>query len=169
MCGIEVAKVGRRIRISSVWTRQTVIFNYRASVSLECMRSPYGECRSVLYGFMKILKSVAIVRKYKMGGCEYHYYWLLGHHPSIQKLAQTNHPKGVNGWFVRAGLHGIQHGRGIFSWNDELDAHGFANWGWKTASCRWLKNAPLEFPGQYFSSFKNDRFASPKWSPINCP
>ena len=71
--GIEVAKVGRRIGISSVWTRQTVVLNCRASVSLEYMSFLDGECRSVSYGFMKIRKSVAIVRKCKMGGYEHHY------------------------------------------------------------------------------------------------
>ena len=51
-------------------------------------------------------------------------YRRLGQRPSIQKLARTNHPKGGNGWFVQADLHGIQHGRGISSWIDELDARG---------------------------------------------
>ena len=35
-----------------VWIRQTVFFNCRASVLLECMSSPDRECRSVLYGVM---------------------------------------------------------------------------------------------------------------------
>ena len=47
--GIEVVKFGRRIGISSVWTRHTVVFNCRASVSLEFMSSPDGECISVSY------------------------------------------------------------------------------------------------------------------------
>ena len=71
--GIEVAKVGRRIGISSVWNCQTVILNCRASVSLEYMSSPDGEYRSVSYGVMEIRKSVAIVRKYKMDDYEHHY------------------------------------------------------------------------------------------------
>ena len=71
--GIEVAKVGRRIGFSSVWTCQTVDLNLRAIASLECMSSPDGECISLSYGVMKIHKSVAIVRKFKMGGCEHYY------------------------------------------------------------------------------------------------
>ena len=71
--GIEVAKVWRRIGIISLWTHQTVVLNCRASVLLECMSSPDGECRSVLYGVMIIRKEVAIVRRCKMGGCEHHY------------------------------------------------------------------------------------------------
>ena len=31
------------------------------------------------------------------------------------------------------------------------------------------KNARLACPGQYFQVQKNDRFASPEWSPIICP
>ena len=71
--GIEVTKVGRRIGISSLFTLQAFVLNCGASLLLECMISPDGECRSVLYGVMKIRKSVAIVRKCKMGGCEHHY------------------------------------------------------------------------------------------------
>ena len=71
--GIKVAKVERLIGISNVWTCQTVVLNCRASVFLECMSSPGGECRSVLFGVMNIRKSVAIVRKYKMDDYEHHY------------------------------------------------------------------------------------------------
>ena len=35
-----------------------MFLNGRASVSLECMNSIDGECRSVLYGVAKIFKSV---------------------------------------------------------------------------------------------------------------
>ena len=96
-------------------------------------------------------------------------YWWLRQRPSIQKSAGIKHPIGGNGWFVWADLRLIQHKRSISPWKDELDARGFANWGWKTASSRWLKNACLPCPGQYFSSTKTNRFASLKWSPINCP
>ena len=71
--GIEVAKFGRRIQISSVWTLQTAGLNCRASVLLECMSFPDGECRNALYGVMNIQKSVVIVPKCKMGSCEHHY------------------------------------------------------------------------------------------------
>ena len=71
--GIEVPAVGQQIGISSVWNRQTVVLNCRASVSLECMSSRDGECRSVLYGVTKIRKLVAILWKCKMGGCEHNY------------------------------------------------------------------------------------------------
>ena len=47
--------------------------NCGMSVSLEFMILPDGKCRSVSYGVMKIQISVAIVRKFKMGGCEHHY------------------------------------------------------------------------------------------------
>ena len=56
--GIKVAKVRRRIGISSVWTRYKVVLNDRASLSLECMNLPNGEIRSILYGVMNIQKSV---------------------------------------------------------------------------------------------------------------
>ena len=68
---IEVVKFGRRIGISSIWNRQILVLNCRASVLLECMSSLDEECRSVSYGVMKIRKWVAIVRKYRMGGCEH--------------------------------------------------------------------------------------------------
>ena len=42
MYGINVAKVGRRIRISSIWTRQADVLNCRVRVLLECMSSPDG-------------------------------------------------------------------------------------------------------------------------------
>ena len=58
MYGIEVAKVGQRIGISSEWNFQTVILNGRASVSLECINLPNGKCWSILYGFVKIQKLV---------------------------------------------------------------------------------------------------------------
>ena len=51
---IEVVKVGRRIGISSLWTRQTVVLNFIASALLECMSLPDGECRSVSYEVMII-------------------------------------------------------------------------------------------------------------------
>ena len=129
--GIEVAKVGRRIRISSVWNCQTVILNCRASVLLECMSSPDGECRSVSYGFTNIRKSFAIVRKCKIGGCEHHYLSMTWAAPIHSKIGSNKPPKSgkwvvCSSWFAR-----YQHGRSISSWNDELDARGFANWGWK--------------------------------------
>ena len=71
--GIEAAKVRQWIRNSSVWTLHTAVLNCRTSVSLECTSSPDGECRSVSFGVMKIRKSVVIMRKCKMGGCEDHY------------------------------------------------------------------------------------------------
>ena len=54
--GIEVAKVRRRIKISSVWTRHTLVLNGRAIALLECMSSTNEECESVSYGVMKIRK-----------------------------------------------------------------------------------------------------------------
>ena len=56
--GIKVAKYGQQIWIISIWTRQTVVLNVRASVSLECMNFPDGECRKISYGVMKIQKLV---------------------------------------------------------------------------------------------------------------
>ena len=56
--GIDVKKVGQRIGISRVWTRQTFVLSGRASILLECMIFHVGECRSVLYGVVKIPKSV---------------------------------------------------------------------------------------------------------------
>ena len=53
---IEVAKAGRRIVISSVWTRQTVFLNGRAGVLLEFINSPNGGCRIASYGVVKIQK-----------------------------------------------------------------------------------------------------------------
>ena len=76
-------------------------------------------------------------------------YWWLRQRPSIQKSARTKHPKGGNGWFVRADSHAIKHGRSISSWKDELDAHELTNWGWKTASHWWLKNSRLACHWQY--------------------
>ena len=55
---IKVAKFWRRIVIRIIWNRQTVILNVRASLLLECMDSPDGECRSVSYGVVNIRKSV---------------------------------------------------------------------------------------------------------------
>ena len=40
--GIEVAKVGRGIRIIILWTLQTVLLNGRSRVSLECTNLPDG-------------------------------------------------------------------------------------------------------------------------------
>ena len=97
--GMEVAKFGRRFGIGSVWTHQTVVFNCRASVLLECMSSPDGEYRSVLYGVMKIRKSVAIVRKCKMGGCEHHYLlmtWAMPIHSKIGSNKPTQRWKWVD-------------------------------------------------------------------------
>ena len=91
--GIEVAKVGRRIRISSVWIHHTAVFNCRVSVSLECMISLDGGCRSVSYGIMKIRKSVAIVRKCKMGGCEHHYLAMTWAAPIHSKIGSNKPPK----------------------------------------------------------------------------
>ena len=71
--GIKVAKVGRRIIIIIIWNHHTVVLNCRVNVSRECMSSPDGEGISLSYGVMKIRKSVAIVWKCKMGGCEHHY------------------------------------------------------------------------------------------------
>ena len=90
--GIEVAKFGWRIWISSEWTRQTAVLNCRASVSIECMSSPDGKCRSVLYGVMKIKKSVAIVRKCKMGGCENHYLSMTWAAPIHSKIGSNKAP-----------------------------------------------------------------------------
>ena len=56
--GIKAARFRKRIVNSSVCTRQAVVLNGRASVSLECINSPNGECRSISYGFVKIQKSV---------------------------------------------------------------------------------------------------------------
>ena len=81
-----------------------------------------------------------------------------GQRPSIQKSAQTKHPKRRNEWFVRANFHAIQHWGSISSWKDEWDSRGFTNWGWKTASRRLSKNARLACPGQYFSSTKKRLF-----------
>ena len=115
--GIEVAKVGRQIKvvkvrqrigISSILTRQTVILNCRSSVFLECMSSPDGECRSASYGVMKIRNLVASWGSSKWASVSIIIYRWLGQRPSIQKSARTNHPKGGNWWFVRIGLHGIQ-------------------------------------------------------------
>ena len=85
--GIEVVKVGRRIRISSVWTRQGVVLNCRASVLLECMSCSDGECRSVAYGVMKIRKLVTIVQKCKMSGCEKQYLSMTWEAPIHSKSA----------------------------------------------------------------------------------
>ena len=91
--GIEVAKFGRRIGISSVWTCQTVVLDCRAIVSLECMSSPDGECRSLSYGVMNIWKLVAIVRKCKMGGCEHHYLAMTWAAPIHSKIGSNKPPK----------------------------------------------------------------------------
>ena len=147
--GIEAAKVGRRTRISSVWTRETAVLNCRVSVSLEWMSSLDGECRSVLYRVRQIRKLVAIVRKCKTGGCEHHYLLMTWAAPIHSKIRSNKSPKRGNGWFVWANLHAIQHGRSISSWKYELDARGFTNWGWKTASHRWLKKACLACPVQF--------------------
>ena len=56
--GIDDVKSRQRIRISSVWTCYTVVLNGRESIFLECMNSPDGEYRSVLYGVVKIQKLV---------------------------------------------------------------------------------------------------------------
>ena len=77
---------------------------------------------------------------------------------SIQKSARTKHPKGGSGWFVPADLHMIQNGRSISSWKDELDAHEFKNWGWKTASHRLLKKDRLACQGKFFLVQKNTVF-----------
>ena len=91
--GIEVTKAGRRIVISSVWTRQKVVLNFRESVSLECISSPDGECRSLSYGFTKIRKSVAIVRKCKMGGYVHHYLAITWAAPIHSKIGSNKPPK----------------------------------------------------------------------------
>ena len=56
--GIEVETFGRKILIRRVWTRQTVVLNGRSIVFLECINSPNGECRRVLYGVTDIRKLV---------------------------------------------------------------------------------------------------------------
>ena len=140
--GIEVAKVGRWIGISSVWNFQTAVLNWRASVLLECTSFPDGECRSVSYGVMKIRKSVAIVWKCKMGSCEHNYL--------AMTWAAPIHSKNVSNKPPKRDFYVIQHGRSTSSWNDKLDARGFENWGCKTASRLWLKNARLNCPGWFF-------------------
>ena len=167
--GIKVAKVGRRIRISSVWTRQTVILNCRASLSLECMSSPDGECRSVSYGFMKIRKSVAIVRKCKMGGCEHQYLVITWVGPIHSKISSKKTHKRGN-WVVCSSR---------LAWDPEQKEHLLLKW-WigctriyklrlEIGFSSIIKNARLECPGWFFLVQKNDRFVSPKWSPMNCP
>ena len=167
--GIEVVKVRRRIGISSVWTRQTVVLNFRASVLLECTSSPYGECRSVSYGVMKIRKLVAIVRKCKMGGCDHHYLSMTWAAPIHSKIVSNKPPKREK-WVVCSSR---------FAWYQARKEKLLHKW-WivctricelksKKASHWWLKNDRLACRGQYFSSTKSDRFASPKWSHINCP
>ena len=91
--GIEVAKVGRRIQTSSVWTRQTAVLNFRASVLIECMRSPDGKCRSVLYGVRKIRKLVAILRKCKTGDCDHHYLLMTWAAPIHSKIRSNKASK----------------------------------------------------------------------------
>ena len=91
--GVKVAKFGQRIGISSVWTRQTVVLDCRVSVSLECMSSPDGECRSVSYGVIKIRKSVPIVQKCKMGGCKHHYLLMTWAAPIHSKIGLNKPPK----------------------------------------------------------------------------
>ena len=147
--GIEVTKFGRWIRIISVWNFQTAVFNCRASVSLECMRSPDGGCRSVSYGVMKIRKTVAIVWRWKMGGCEHHYLSMTWVAPITSKLGSNKAPKRGKWVVCFSRLHAIQHRRSISSWKDELDERGFTNWGWKTASRWWLKKACLACPVQF--------------------
>ena len=168
--GIYVAKVGRRIRISSIWTRQTVVLNFRASVSLECMSSPDGECRSVSYGVMNIRKSVAIVRKCKMGGCEYLYLAMTWATPIHSKIGLNKPPKRRKWVF--------------FSIRFAQDPARNENillklWIRCTRICKLrLKNGfssiiekrPSNIPRSVFFEYKvHDRFASHEWSPINCP
>ena len=145
-----VSKFGRRIRISSVCTRQTVVLNCRASVLLECMSSPDGECRSVSYGVMNISKLVAIVQKCKMGGCEHHYLSIAWAAPIHSKISLNEPPK--MGELVVC--------LSRFAWDPAQKEHLLLIW-WigctwicklrlKTASHIWLKNARWACPGQYF-------------------
>ena len=71
----------------------TLLHSPSASVSLECTSSPDGVCRSVLYGVMKIQKSVAIVRKCKMGGCEHHYLAMTWAAPIHSKIGWNKAPQ----------------------------------------------------------------------------
>ena len=116
--GIEVAKFGKRIRISSVWNLQKVVLNCRAIVLLECMSYPDGEFRSVLYGVMKIRKSVVIVRKCKMGGCKNNYLAMTWAAPIHLKIGSNKPPqRGI--WVVCSSR---------FSWDPSMNEHLLLKW-----------------------------------------
>ena len=109
---IEVAKFGQWIGISSIWNCQTVVLNCRAIVLRECMSSPGGDCRSILYGVMKIRKLVVIVWKCKMGGCEHPYLAMIWSAPIHLKIGSNKPPKRGNGWFsepicIRSSTEGL--------------------------------------------------------------
>ena len=61
------------------------------------MSLPDGGCRSVSYGVMNIRKSVAIVRKCKMGSCENHYLTMTWAAPIHSKIVSNKPPKGGMG------------------------------------------------------------------------
>ena len=168
--GIEVAKVRRRIGISSVWTRQTVVLNFRASVLLECTSSPYGECRSVSYGVMKIRKLVAIVRKCKIGGCDHHYLSTTWAAPIHSKIVSNKPPKREK-WVVCSSR---------FAWDPARKERLLLKW-WigctrifklrlENGISSMIKKRPSGMPRAVFFEYKvRGQFSRPEWSPINCP
>ena len=166
--GIEVAKVGRWIRIISVWNFQTAVLNCRASISLECMSSPDGGCRSVLYGVMKIRKSVAIVWRWKMGGCEHLYLSMTWAAPITSKIGSNKAPKRGK-WVVCLSRFACDPARKehllLKRW---IGCTRIYKLRLKNGFSSMIKKGLSGMPSAVFFEFKkNDRFASPEWSPIN--
>ena len=103
---------------------------------------------------MKIRKSVAIVRNWKMGGCEHHFLAMTWAAP-IHSKTGSNKPLKRGKWVVCL----IR-----FAWDTEKKEHLLLKY-WiictqicklrlKMASRQLLKNTRLACPGQYFSSTK---------------
>ena len=118
------------------------------------MSSPDGECRSVSNGVMNIRKSVVIMRKCKMGGCENHYLSMTWAAPIHSRICSNKAPQ-KGKWMVCLSRFACDPAR-----KEHLFLKRWIGRTWiyklrlKTASHRWLKNARLACPRQFFSSKK---------------
>ena len=167
--GIEVAKFMRQTRISSVWTRETAVLNCIASVLLECMSCSDGECRSVAYGVMKIRKLVTIVQKCKMGGCEKHSLSMTWEAPIHSKTRSNKAPKRGK-WVVCLSRFTCDPARKehllLKRWIGCMRIYKLRL---KNGFSSMIEKLPPGMLTAVFFKYKKDnRFASPKWSPINC-